>query len=337
MQIFNPKSILVTGGAGFIGANFVRYLLSVSDAKVVNLDKLTYAADLNFLGKRDEPNYQFVEGSITDAQLIEKLFIEHQFDCVVHFAAESHVDRSISGPMEFINTNIQGTAVLLEAARQLWQQQNRQQVRFHHISTDEVFGSLSLDAPAFCETTPYDPSSPYSASKAASDHLVMAWHRTYGLPVTLSNCSNNYGPGQHDEKLIPTVIRKAIMGEQIPVYGDGSNRRDWLYVIDHCEAIWQVISKGCDGETYAIGGGVELSNLEVIRQICNVLNELHPAKADYYQQVGFIEDRAGHDWRYAINANKIAAQLDWTARYQFDEAIRETASYYIKKYLGNTA
>lgn len=337
MQVFNPKSILVTGGAGFIGANFVHYLLSVSDAKVVNLDKLTYAADLGFLGKRDEANYQFVEGSITDVQLIEKLFIEHQFDCVVHFAAESHVDRSISGPMEFINTNIQGTAVLLEAARQLWQQQNMQQVRFHHISTDEVFGSLSLDAPAFCETTPYDPSSPYSASKAASDHLVMAWHRTYGLPVTLSNCSNNYGPGQHDEKLIPMVIRKAIMGEQIPVYGDGSNRRDWLYVIDHCEAIWQVISKGRDGETYAIGGGVELSNLEVIRQICNVLNKLHPAKADYYQQVGFIEDRAGHDWRYAINANKIAAQLDWTARYQFNEAIHETASYYIKKYLGNTA
>ncbi len=333
MQEFSPKSILVTGGAGFIGANFIRYLLGVSEAIIVNLDKLTYAADLDYLGQRDEPNYHLVEGSIADQALVESLFTKYRFDCVIHFAAESHVDRSIAGPMEFVNTNIVGTAVLLEAARKFWQQESMTAVRFHHISTDEVFGSLSLDAPAFCETTPYDPSSPYSSSKAASDHLVMAWYRTYGLPITLSNCSNNYGPGQHDEKLIPTVIRNALQGKQIPVYGDGSNRRDWLYVVDHCEAIWRVVTTAKTGESYAIGGGVELSNLEVIREICTVLNELKPAVNDYYQQVSFVTDRAGHDWRYAINADKIAKDLDWRARFAFGEAIRETASFYIKKYL----
>ncbi|MPV85732.1 dTDP-glucose 4,6-dehydratase [Ostreibacterium oceani] len=326
--MFNPKSILITGGAGFIGANFIRWLLSQTDATIVNVDKLTYAANLAYLSDINAPNYHFVKASITDTERLDALFAEYQFDCVINFAAESHVDRSISGPMAFVETNIVGTAVLLEMARHYWQNRTADEVRFHHVSTDEVFGSLALTDSAFNEQTAYDPSSPYSASKASSDHLVRAWHRTYQLPVTLSNCSNNYGPGQHEEKLIPTVIRNACAGKSIPVYGDGTNRRDWLFVIDHCEAIWQIIKQGANGQTYTVGGGVELSNNEVVRLICAQLDQRYPAASPHADLIEYIDDRAGHDWRYAIDCSKINQTLNWQAKHDFASAIEKTIDYY---------
>lgn len=335
MSIFQPTSILITGGAGFIGANFIRFLTERLNAErqnitLVNLDKLTYAANVDYLGEIDWPRYQLVHGSINDSVLVNELFATHQFDCVIHFAAESHVDRSIAGPLDFIETNIMGTATLLEAARAAWQDKPRDSVRFHHISTDEVFGSLALDDPAFSEATPYDPRSPYSASKASSDHLVRAWQHTYDLPVTISNCSNNYGAGQHTEKLIPTVIRKALADEPIPVYGDGTNRRDWLFVDDHCEAIWEIVQRGQNGETYAVGGGVELSNNEVVAVICAELDKRFPEKLPHSNLISYVTDRAGHDWRYAIDCTKMNRELNWQAKHDFDLAIGKTIDYYIE-------
>lgn len=332
MTTFSPTSLLVTGGAGFIGANFLHYLAKQDDKPtlqtVVNLDAETYAADKQFLGQPDLPNYTYISGSICDVALVNDLFAKHDFDCVIHFAAESHVDRSIDSPADFIQTNLVGTAVLLDVARQHWQ--DKPNARFHHISTDEVYGSLSLDDPAFTETTPYDPSSPYSASKAGSDHLVRAWHRTFDLPVTMSNCSNNFGPGQHAEKLIPTVIRHALAEQPIPIYGDGQNRRDWLFVEDHCDAIWQIVTRGALGETYNVGGGTELPNLDIAQRICAVLDDMQPRTSGQYADlITFVTDRAGHDWRYAIDCEKMNTKLNWQACHEFDSALRTTIAYYL--------
>jgi len=327
-----PRSLLVTGGAGFIGCNFLRVALQTdADLRVVNLDALTYAghrASQRDVAERFGDRYTFVEGDIADSALVRALFFEHDFDTVVHFAAESHVDRSIDGPLDFIDTNIRGTATLLEAARSHWT--DRTDVRFHHISTDEVFGSLGADG-LFTETTPYDPSSPYSASKAASDHLVRAWHRTYGLPVTLSNCSNNYGPFQFPEKLIPLMIANAMAGKPLPVYGDGSNVRDWLFVTDHCRAIDRVVREGRPGRTYNVGGRTERTNLEIVRAICDLVDELVPgAEAGSRRElVTFVADRPGHDQRYAIDASRIESELGWTPDHTLEEGLRRTVEWYL--------
>jgi dTDP-glucose 4,6-dehydratase len=319
-----PRSVLVTGGAGFIGANFVRHLLGVDpDVRVVNLDLLTYAANPSHLdGMAGAERHQLVPGDICDAPLVAKLFETHRFDTVVHFAAESHVDRSIEGPVAFVRTNVTGTFTLLEAARQAWR--GRADVRFHHVSTDEVFGSLGPNDAPFRETTPYAPNSPYSASKAASDHLVRAYGHTYGLPVTISNCSNNYGRFQHAEKFIPTVIRSCLEGRAIPVYGTGRNVRDWLHVQDHCEAIERILRQGRAGETYCVGGENERTNLEIVGLICALMDELVPAGAPHERLVSFVADRPGHDWRYAVGIDKISRELDWRPRRDFREGLRET-------------
>jgi dTDP-glucose 4,6-dehydratase len=338
-------NILVTGGAGFIGSNFVRSVLGKQDFKgsIVNYDKLTYAGNLlnladisdEFGGKR----YFFERGDICDFEKVKALFDKYRINIVVHFAAESHVDRSIFGPGDFVRTNINGTFSLLEAARQLWA--GRRDVRFHHISTDEVYGSLG-ETGSFFETTPYDPRSPYSASKAASDHLVRAYFHTYGLPVTVSNCSNNYGPYHFPEKLVPLVILNAVEGKPLPVYGDGKNIRDWLYVEDHCEAIWLILGKGKPGETYNIGGECEKRNIDVVNAICDMLEELHPisdnpafripqsAIRNYKDLITFVNDRAGHDRRYAINCDKIKKELGWKQGHNFDAGLRQTVSWYLK-------
>ena len=327
-----PRSVLVTGGAGFIGCNFVRHLLAADPRiRVVNLDALTYAghpANLEDVTADHGERHLFVHGDIRDPETVKSLFREHHLDTVVHFAAESHVDRSIDGPLDFIDTNIMGTAVLLEAARSAWS--DRSDVRFHHVSTDEVFGSLGADG-AFTETTPYDPSSPYSASKAAADHLVRAWHRTYDLPITLSNCSNNYGPYQYPEKLIPLMIANAVAGEPLPVYGDGSNVRDWLYVSDHCEAVERVIRQGANGRTYNVGGHNEKTNLDVVHLICDVVDELRPRESGGSRRdlVTFVTDRPGHDWRYAIDAGRIEHELDWRPAHSFEQGLRETIAWYL--------
>ncbi|MGB0450018.1 MAG: dTDP-glucose 4,6-dehydratase, partial [Porticoccaceae bacterium] len=307
MTDYQPRNILVTGGAGFIGSNYVRYMLAkYPDINIINLDKLTYAGSMaNLQNLPNRKRHHFVKGDICDRPLVDRLLEKHQIDTIVHFAAESHVDRSISGPSEFIQTNIIGTFVLLEAARAYWQKANgldRKKCRFHHISTDEVFGTLALTDPAFTETTAYTPNSPYSASKAGSDHLVRAWHHTYGMPVTTSNCSNNYGPFQHAEKFIPTVIRACQQQQQIPIYGDGSNVRDWLYVGDHCSGVDAVIRRGIPGETYNIGGVNEWANIDVCRLICDLMDKQYPDGAPHRQLISFVPDRPGHDWRYAINA-----------------------------------
>jgi dTDP-glucose 4,6-dehydratase len=337
--------MLVTGGAGFIGSNFITYVLEKTDFRgiLVNYDKLTYAGNLlnltdiekKFGGK----NYFFERGDIKDYEKVTELFSRHKIDIVVHFAAESHVDRSIFGPKDFVETNINGTFCLLEAARQTWI--DRKDVRFHHISTDEVYGSLG-DRGYFFETTPYDPRSPYSASKAASDHLVRAYHHTYGLPVSLSNCSNNYGPFHFPEKLIPLIILNALEGKSLPVYGDGKNVRDWLYVGDHCEAIWLILNKGKAGETYNIGGECEKQNIEVVNAICDILEELRPARDNpafrspnpelrtYRDLITFVADRPGHDRRYAINCDKIKNDLGWKQRHNFHSGLRDTVSWYLK-------
>lgn len=328
-----PRTMLVTGGAGFIGCNYLPVALDADpELRLVNLDALTYAghpANQRRVADAYGDRYTFVEGDIRDAELIRSLFAEFGFDTVVHFAAESHVDRSIDGPLDFIDTNIRGTANLLEAARGSWR--DRSDVRFHHISTDEVFGSLGTDG-AFTEDTPYDPSSPYSASKAASDHLVRAWHRTYGLPVTLSNCSNNYGPYQFPEKLIPLMISNAVADRPLPVYGDGSNVRDWLYVEDHCRAIDLVVRRGRIGRTYNIGGHNEMTNLEVVHAICDLVDELTP-RADRSSRrdlVSFVADRPGHDQRYAIDASRISAELGWTPAHDFASGLRTTVEWYLE-------
>jgi dTDP-glucose 4,6-dehydratase len=330
------KSILVTGGAGFIGGNFIHFLMSRGEPlKVVNLDALTYAGNLDTLESvMDHPRHHFVQGQIQDAHLVADLFEQFNPDAVVNFAAESHVDRSIDGPAAFIETNIGGTFNLLECARAHWQKSGPEKsagFRFLHVSTDEVYGSLGKEG-MFTETTPYAPNSPYSASKAASDHLVRAWHHTYGLPVITTNCSNNYGPYQFPEKLIPLFIQKALAGEALPIYGDGSNVRDWLYVEDHCSAIWQVLESGSPGEVYNIGGNNEMSNLEVVETLCALLDELVPDSIykPHIQLKSFVDDRPGHDQRYAIDASKLERELGWTPRETFQTGMRKTVQWYLE-------
>ena len=327
--------ILVTGGAGFIGANFVLEWLSLKGEPVVNLDKLTYAGNLASLeGVRDDPRHIFVQGDIGDRSLIDKLLFQYKPRAVINFAAESHVDRSIHGPADFIETNVVGTFNLLEAVRAYWgnmEGEARGNFRFLHVSTDEVYGSLEKNDPAFSETTPYAPNSPYSASKAASDHLVRAYHHTYGMPTLTTNCSNNYGPYQFPEKLVPLVIHNAISGKALPIYGDGSNIRDWLYVTDHCHAIMTVLEKGRVGETYNIGGNNEKTNLEVVKTICAILDEMHPGSPviPHEKLVTFVKDRPGHDARYAINSSRIQHELGWAPKESFETGIRKTVAWYL--------
>ncbi|MBF0189070.1 MAG: dTDP-glucose 4,6-dehydratase [Magnetococcales bacterium] len=326
-------SVLITGGAGFIGSALVRRLLTEGTETVVNVDALTYAGNLESLGTlHNHPKHQFHHADICDRDAMETLFRTYQPEKVIHLAAESHVDRSITSAGDFIRTNIIGTQVLLDVARDYWSALDdgpaKERFRFHHVSTDEVYGSLG-ESGLFSETTPYDPSSPYSASKAASDHLVRAWHRTYGLPVTLSNCSNNYGPFQFPEKLIPLMILKALAGEPMPVYGDGSNVRDWLYVDDHCSGILQVASRGRVGETYNIGGRTEKSNLEVVKTLCALLEERRPSGQDggYTSLITFVADRPGHDQRYAIDDRKIRDELAWRPEESFDSGLAKTVDW----------
>ena len=328
-------TILVTGGAGFIGSNFVHHWLATSDESVVNLDKLTYAGNLaNLASLQRDPRHVFVQGDIGDTTLLPQLLAQHQPRAVVHFAAESHVDRSIHGPMDFIQTNVVDTFQLLESVRAYWAALAAEQqtaFRFLHVSTDEVYGSLAPDAPAFAETHAYEPNSPYSASKAASDHLVRAWHHTYGLPVLTTNCSNNYGPYHFPEKLIPLVIHNALAGKPLPIYGDGMQVRDWLYVQDHCSAIARVLQAGRLGETYNVGGWNEKPNIEVVRTLCSLLDELQP-RADgqsYATQITYVKDRAGHDRRYAIDARKIEQELGWRPQETFETGLRKTVAWYL--------
>ncbi|MBI4741649.1 MAG: dTDP-glucose 4,6-dehydratase [Betaproteobacteria bacterium] len=328
--------ILVTGGAGFIGANFVLDWLAASDEPVLNLDKLTYAGNLeNLAALKDDPLHRFVRGDIGDATLLTQLLAEHRPRAIVNFAAESHVDRSIHGPGEFIQTNIVGTFHLLEAVRAYWGNlpgEDKTAFRFLHVSTDEVYGSLETCDPAFAETHPYQPNSPYSASKAASDHLVRAYHHTYGLPVLTTNCSNNYGPYQFPEKLIPLVIHNALGGKPLPIYGDGSNIRDWLYVGDHCAAIRRVLEAGCVGETYNVGGNAEKTNLDVVHTLCAILDQERPkASGSYRDQITFVKDRPGHDQRYAIDARKLAGELGWQPAEDFPSGIRKTVRWYLEQ------
>ncbi len=328
--------ILVTGGAGFIGANFILDWIATEGSPVVNLDKLTYAGNLgNLVSLKNDARHIFVKGDINDQALVAKLLKQYRPEAIVHFAAESHVDRSIHGPAEFVQTNITGTFSLLEETRAYWSslaepEQNR--FRFLHVSTDEVYGSLGRDDPAFTETTPYAPNSPYAASKAASDHLVRAYHHTYGLPTVTTNCSNNYGPLQFPEKLIPLMILNAVQGKPLPVYGDGLNVRDWLYVGDHCAAIRLTLQKGRPGETYNIGGNSEKTNLEVVEAVCAILDELRPPSAPiahYASLVSFVKDRPGHDWRYAIDSTKIRTELGWKPRERFETGLRRTVKWYL--------
>ncbi|MGI9390958.1 MAG: dTDP-glucose 4,6-dehydratase [Boseongicola sp.] len=321
--------ILVTGGAGFIGSAVVRQAVR-SGHEVINVDCLTYAANIaNVASVSNSPGYVFEQISITDHPALELVFARHRPDAVMHLAAESHVDRSIDGPAAFIETNIAGTYTLLEAARGYWSDHGRSDdFRFHHISTDEVFGSLGRTG-AFTEDTPYDPRSPYSASKAASDHLVRAWHETYGLPVVLSNCSNNYGPFHFPEKLIPVVILNAIHGSDIPVYGDGENVRDWLYVEDHADALLSVLTKGTVGRSYNIGGEAEARNIDLVRKICVILDERHPSSAPHERLITFVDDRPGHDRRYAIDPTRIRKELGWAPSVTLDEGLSQTVDWYL--------
>lgn len=334
------KTILITGGAGFIGSNFVPYFCEkYPEYKIINLDKLTYAGNLeNLRSCENMPNYSFVQGDICDADLIEKLFRENDVRGVIHFAAESHVDNSITGPRAFINTNIIGTFNLLDAARRHWMdapgrvKPGYADARFHHISTDEVYGALGATG-EFREDTPYAPNSPYSASKASSDFLVRAYHHTYGMNTTTSNCSNNYGPKQHNEKLIPHIISCALAGKSLPIYGRGENVRDWLYVMDHCRAIDLIFHQGRAGETYNVGGHNERNNITIVKTICSILDELRP-RADgkkYESQIEFVADRAGHDFRYAIDAGKLEQELGWRANETFDTGIVKTVKWYLDR------
>ena len=326
--------ILVTGGAGFIGANFVLDWLRTSDEPVVNLDALTYAGNLeNLASLKGDPRHIFVQGDICDRDLVDRLLAEHRPRAIVHFAAESHVDRSIHGPGEFMQTNVTGTFTLLEAARGYWSgldEVAKAAFRFHHVSTDEVYGSLGPDDAPFAETHAYEPNSPYSASKAASDHLVRAWHNTYGLPVLTTNCSNNYGPYHFPEKLIPLLIVNALAGKPLPVYGDGRQIRDWLYVKDHCSAIREVLARGRTGETYNIGGWNEKPNIDIVHTVCALLDEMRPdATGPYSRLITYVTDRPGHDRRYAIDARKVERELGWRPAETFETGIRKTVRWYL--------
>ncbi len=333
-------SILVTGGAGFIGSNFIPYFIEKhSDYRIINLDKLTYAGNLANLSEvEDSDQYTFVQGDICNRELVEYLFRQYDIRGVIHFAAESHVDNSINGPEIFIKTNINGTFTLLDVARKYWMdapfkyKKDYEGCRFHHISTDEVYGTLG-ETGFFTETTPYAPNSPYSAAKASSDLIVRAYHHTYGMNVTTSNCSNNYGPKQHNEKLIPTIIRKALAGENIPIYGDGKNIRDWLYVIDHCAGIDLIYHRGKAGETYNIGGRNERTNLQIVDTICTILDDQRPRTdgKSYKELITFVKDRAGHDRRYAIDATKIEKELGWRADENFESGILKTVQWYLNR------
>jgi dTDP-glucose 4,6-dehydratase len=326
------RNVLVTGGAGFIGSNFVRYLLDTeTQVQIVNLDALTYAGSLENL--KDLPNaerHTFVQGDICDRELVCDLLRQHQIDTIVHFAAETHVDRSILSPEPFIQTNVIGTFILLEAARQVWLVEKSlpiEQVRFHHVSTDEVYGTLKPDDPAFSEATPYAPNSPYAASKASSDHLARSYNHTYQLPVTISNCSNNYGPRQFPEKLIPLIILNALTGKPLPVYGDGQQIRDWLFVTDHCEAIHLILTQGKPGETYNIGGNNQPANLTIVETICDLLDELQPMTETRRKLIQFVTDRPGHDRRYAMNISKIERELGWKPRYTLTDGLLATVQW----------
>lgn len=332
--MYQSKNMLVTGSAGFIGSCFVRLMLKrYPELKIISLDKLTYAGNLKNLDNLpNEKNHTFIQGDIVDATLVHDILTKNNIETIVHFAAESHVDNSISSPKEFIETNILGTFTLLEQARQYWlfeQKWNSSQCRFHHISTDEVYGSLNPDDPAFEETTPYAPNSPYSASKAGSDHLVHAYFHTYQLPITISNCSNNYGPRQHAEKLIPVVINACLNQKNIPIYGNGLNIRDWLYVEDHCEAIDTILRKGIVGECYNIGAMNELDNISLIKIITQIMDKYFPENAPHEKLMSFVQDRKGHDRRYAINNAKIQSILGWKPTHDFESALEETIKFYL--------
>jgi len=330
-------SILVTGGAGFIGSNFIIEWLkgSVTSLEpIINIDSLTYAGNAESLnGLKEYSNYTFAKGDICDAEFVSAIIMEYKPRAIVHFAAESHVDRSIKSPQAFIKTNVLGTYVLLEAARSFWQCLNASEkalFRFHHVSTDEVYGSLEKDSPAFSEESPYAPNSPYSASKAASDHFVRAWYRTYGLPVLTTNCSNNYGPYQFPEKLIPLVISNALAGEPLPIFGDGSHIRDWIFVADHCSAIRSVLKNGVPGETYVVGGGSEKTNREIVENVCSLLDELSPdPRGSYNRLITKVDDRLGHDYRYAINFDKLKSDLGWYPTETLNSGLRKTVEWYL--------
>jgi dTDP-glucose 4,6-dehydratase len=326
--------LLVTGGAGFIGSNFILSTIESAGEPVVNLDKLTYAGRLeNLAALKGDARHSFVRGDICDRELVRTLLATHKPRAIVHFAAESHVDRSITGPADFVQTNVIGTFSLLEEARAYWgglPAAEREAFRFLHVSTDEVYGSLGAHDPAFSETTAYQPNSPYSASKAGSDHLVRAYHHTYGLPALTTNCSNNYGPFQFPEKLIPLVIHNALAGKPLPVYGDGLNVRDWLYVLDHCVAVHEVLARGRAGETYNIGGNSERKNIDVVKTICGLLDDMRPrASGSYAELIAFVTDRPGHDRRYAIDARKIAMELGWKPVESFETGMRKTVQWYL--------
>ena len=330
------NKILVTGGSGFIGSNFIHYLINNTDyQRIINLDKLTYAGNNdNLINIQQNIRYKFIKGDICDRQCIKKIFQDYSPNKIVHFAAESHVDRSIDGPKDFINTNIVGTSILLEESLSYYnklKKLSKSSFKFHHISTDEVFGSLG-EKGFFVEDSPYDPSSPYSASKASSDHLVRAWHRTFGLPVTISNCSNNYGPYQFPEKLIPLIIINCLSNKSLPVYGKGENIRDWLYVEDHCKAINLILQEGAIGDTYNIGGNNEISNINIVESICTILDKLKPSNSgkSYKQLISFVKDRPGHDFRYAINTTKIKKDLNWEPKETFDSGLTKTIKWYLE-------
>lgn len=330
------QNVLVTGGAGFIGSNFVRYLLRVEpEVRIINLDALTYAGSQENLKELPSPDrHTFVQGNICDLELLQKLLSQHQIDTIIHFAAETHVDRSIVGPGQFVETNITGTFTLLEVARKFWLEEKGgplDAVRFHHISTDEVFGSLKTGEQAWTEKTPYAPNSPYAASKASSDHLVRSYGHTYGLPFTLTNCSNNYGPYQFPEKLIPLMILNALDLKPLPVYGDGQQIRDWLHVEDHCEAIHLILKQGTTGSTYNIGGDNQPANLTIVKTICDILDGYKPREdgSSYHDLIQFVKDRPGHDRRYAMDAGKIERELGWRPRHSLTEGLRDTVEWYL--------